>query len=171
MAGNEPGSQAVHPARSDVSRDIQALLGFAESGSPGTHPYVVLLGLRSYDTPSLLKRLVEGLSFAAFRRLQRNMDLSQQELAELVDMSTRTLARRREKGRLESDESDRLVRLARVFALTIELFEGDVEAARSWLQRPQIALGGATPFQMLKTGVGTREVEALIGRLEHGVYS
>ena len=58
-----------------------------------------------------------------------------------------------------------------MFARTIELFEGDVESARSWLMRPVLALGGAVPFEMLKTEVGAREVENLITRLEHGVFS
>jgi len=39
-----------------------------------------------------------------------------------------------------------------------------------WLTRAQPALGGAIPLELAKTGLGTREVEALIGRLEHGVF-
>jgi putative toxin-antitoxin system antitoxin component (TIGR02293 family) len=50
------------------------------------------------------------------------------------------------------------------------LFEGDRDAAADWLTRPQPALGGAVPLELAKTGLGTREVEALIGRLEHGVF-
>lgn len=154
-----------------VPSDIRALRRLVEAGPPGKHPYVVLLGLRSFDTPSLTRNLLEGLSFESLVRLQKNMDLPLKELAHLIDISTRTLARRRDRGRLEPDESDRLVRLSRVFALALELFEGDVESARSWLSRPQPALGDATPLDMVRTEVGAREVEALIGGLEHGVYS
>lgn len=157
--------------RKAIPKDILAFRSFMESGSPGKHPYVVLLGLRSFDTPALVRALKKGLSFAAFHRFRNNIDLSIKELAELVAIRPRTLNRRQEKGRLLPDESDRLVRVSRVVALAIELFEGDVPAARSWLSRPQIALGGVSPFEMLKTEVGTREVETLIGRLEHGVFS
>ncbi len=37
------------------------------------------------------------------------------------------------------------MRLARVFAATLSLFEGSVEPARRWFVSPQPALGGATP--------------------------
>ena len=157
--------------RENVSRDILKYLEYIYHGAPGKHPYVVFLGLRSFDTPGLLKRLEVGLSYAAFERFQRNMDLSMRELAELVQISLRTLSRRKEKGRLEPDESDRLVRLSRIFGKTLELFEGDYTAARAWLSRKQIGLGEAMPLDLVKSEVGAREVEALIGRLEHGVFS
>ena len=92
--------------------------------SAAAHPYLVFLGLRIFDTAGLLDRLDRGLSFASFNRLRQNIDLSQEELAALVQISPRTLARRRAQKRLETDESDRLVRLSRVFGKSVELFEG-----------------------------------------------
>ena len=70
----------------------------------------------------------------------------------------------------EPDESDRLLRASRVFGRALELFEGDPEAARRWLGLPQPALGGATPLAFARTEAGAREVEDLVGRLEHGVF-
>ncbi|HSK74788.1 MAG TPA: antitoxin Xre/MbcA/ParS toxin-binding domain-containing protein, partial [Pyrinomonadaceae bacterium] len=67
--------------------------------------------------------------------------------------------------------SDRLLRISRIFALSIELFEGNIEDARRWLLSSQKALGNKTPFAMSKTEIGAREVENLIGRLEHGVFT
>ncbi len=72
---------------------------------------------------------------------------------------------------MQPDESDRLVRLARVFSRAIELFEGDSEGAQEWMMRPNRAFGEVSPFEMVKTDVGAREVENLIGRIEHGVIS
>jgi putative toxin-antitoxin system antitoxin component (TIGR02293 family) len=51
------------------------------------------------------------------------------------------------------------------------LFEGDANAARQWLTAPQPALGGSTPGDYAATELGAREVENLIGRLEHGIPS
>ncbi|MEN8007458.1 MAG: antitoxin Xre/MbcA/ParS toxin-binding domain-containing protein [Candidatus Krumholzibacteriota bacterium] len=135
------------------------------------HPYLVFLGLRKFDTPRLLDRIDDGLSFASFNRLRHNINLSQEELADLVQISPRTLARRRADKRMETDESDRLVRLSRVFGKTVELFEGDDASAREWLARPQVGLGGKRPLDLLGSEVGAREVEALIDRLEHGVFA
>ena len=139
--------------------------------SSGQHEYVSLLGLKSFDSATLMKRVEEGVSFAAFERLKRNLKVSSRELADVVLITQRTLARRKRAGRLDPDESDRLVRVSRVFGRAIELFEGDVESARSWLMSPIIALGGGVPFAMLRTEVGAREVEGVITRLEHGVFS
>jgi putative toxin-antitoxin system antitoxin component (TIGR02293 family) len=139
-------------------------------GTAGRHEYLALLGLRSFDTAALVKRLQQGISYAAFERLKKNLGVTSQELAEAALISRRTLARRKQSGRLRPDESDRLVRLARVFAEAIDLFVGDTDAARSWMRKASRALGGASPFEMARTEVGTREVEHLIARAEHGVF-
>ena len=152
----------------------EAALDYAATmptGAPGHHAYLALLGLRSFDTAGLVRRLEEGISYAAFERLKRKLKVSSQELADATLITQRTLARRKKAGRMQPDESDRLVRLARVFSRAIELFEGDSEGAQAWMMRPNRAFGGVSPFEMAKTEVGAREVENLIGRIEHGVIS
>jgi len=138
---------------------------------PERHAYLALLGLRTIDTPRLLDRVEEGFVFSALEHFQRASELSTSEVAELVQIKPRTLSRRREEGRLQPDESDRLVRAARVVGRALDLFEGDVRAARQWLSTAQLALGGASPLSLARTEVGAREVENLIGRLEEGVFS
>ena len=70
---------------------------------------------------------------------------------------------------MQPDESDRLVRFARVFSRAIELYGGNVDSAQAWMMRPNRALGGASPFEMARTEVGAREVEKLVHQIEHGV--
>jgi putative toxin-antitoxin system antitoxin component (TIGR02293 family) len=53
--------------------------------------------------------------------------------------------------------------------LALQLFEGNLQETRSWLTTPHMALAGEAPLAFAKTGVGAREVEHLIGRLEHGI--
>ncbi len=149
--------------------DLAEMQDRIKTGRIQGHYYVALLGLRAYDALSLYASVRKGFSFAAFDHLQRNAALSAQALAELAEIPARTLVRRREQGRLDAGESDRLVRLARVFGRALELFEGDLDGAREWLSAAQRALGGMTPLAMAKTDVGAREVEQLIGRLEYGV--
>ena len=59
--------------------------------------------------PRSSKRLDEGLSYAAFERLKRRLEVSSQELADAALITRRTLARRKKTGQMQSDESDRLV--------------------------------------------------------------
>jgi putative toxin-antitoxin system antitoxin component (TIGR02293 family) len=66
--------------------------------------------------------------------------------------------------------SDRLYRLARIFALAEEVLE-DREQAREWLRSPQVGLNNRVPFVLMETEAGAREVEDLLLRIEHGVLS
>ena len=154
-------------AGEDLRRFRRAL---AEGGA-SVPAYAALLGMRPADTFELREQVEAGLPFSALERLGRNLALPLADVAALVQVPLRTLTRRRASGRLETDESDRLVRAARIFGAALDLFDGDLEAAKSWLSTAQPALGGATPLAMARTGVGAREVEHLIGRLEHGVFS
>lgn len=133
------------------------------------HAYALLLGLKVKDAAGLHARVEEGLSYAALERILRILDLPASRVSELLRIPARTLARRRAAKRLRADESDRLVRLARVVGLTLQLFEGSLDEARGWLSAPQRALGDRTPLEFASSEVGTREVENLIGRLEHGI--
>ena len=139
--------------------------------SRGPNAYVILLGLRSFDTPTLHKKVEQGFAFSALLKILRLMALPLQVLAEILLIPPRTLQRRKATGRLEPDESDRLLRLSRIYGKAIELFEGDNPAALQWLQTPLTALGGASPLAMSKTEPGAQEVERLISRLEYGVFS
>jgi putative toxin-antitoxin system antitoxin component (TIGR02293 family) len=161
------GLHAPDPATPDLAAFQRSL----RRGGPGAHAWALLLGLRHFDTAELLARLADGLAYSALEHFQRNVELPLHRVAEMVQVPPRTLARRKEQGRLRPDESDRLIRASRVFARALELFEGDAEAARDWLGSAQPALGGAAPFDLVKSELGAREVEAVIGRLEHGAFS
>ncbi len=153
----------------DTNADIAVIQDRISSGHRQGHYYMALLGLRTYDPVKIFERVSDGFSYSAFEHFQRNASLSTGALAELTQIPPRTLARRREQGRLEPGESDRLVRFAKVFGRTLELFEGATDAARAWLSAPQRALGGVTPLAFAATDVGAGEVLNLIGRLEHGI--
>lgn len=122
----------------------------------------------SIEAAHLVQR---GLTFRRLQDFQEASGLSLEQISRVASISARTLSRRQEEGRLKSDESDRLVRVARVFDLAVGLFEGDRAGAREWLEKPQAALGGEVPLEFSSTDVGAREVEKLIARLEHGILS
>lgn len=130
-----------------------------------------LLGLGVADPGALHERIERGLPFACLLRLQQALDRPLAELASDLRIPPRTLARRREEGRLTPEESDRLVRLARLVEQAIALFEGDLATARRWLGTPARGLGRRVPLAFARTEAGAREVERLLGRLEYGVVA
>jgi putative toxin-antitoxin system antitoxin component (TIGR02293 family) len=93
------------------------------------------------------------------------------EIASIIGTPPRTLARRKASGRLSSEESEKLLRLSAIFEMTMDLFDGDRENALAWLSSPKRELESRTPLEYSRTEIGAREVENLIGRLEHGTYS
>jgi len=118
-----------------------------------------------------VKQVKKGFPYRAIERFQRASRLPTERIARIVEIPPRTLARRKAVGRLTKAESERLLRLAMVFEKAMNLFEGNLDAARAWLEGPQKALGGEAPLSALETEIGAREVEDVIGRLEHGVFT
>lgn len=83
----------------------------------------------------------------------------------------RTLERRISAGEnLTTTEADGIARLTRTVGQARETF-GDPGIADEWLRSPNPALDGNVPIEMAATDVGAREVETVLGRIAHGVYS
>ncbi|MEO5914007.1 MAG: antitoxin Xre/MbcA/ParS toxin-binding domain-containing protein [Luteolibacter sp.] len=112
--------------------------------------------------------LRQGMPRDAFESLRDDLGVSTEEFAEILGIPTRTLARRTD--RFKPDESERLLRVGSVVQKALDVLE-DKESARRWMTQPKRALGGLTPLRCCDTEIGAREVEALLGRIEHGVFS
>jgi len=110
----------------------------------------------------------EGIPTAAVDALTRTLRVTQSELALSLGIPDRTLARRKKEGMLNSEESAKLVRLARTIERAEEVFE-DLDAALNWLKSPNAALAGTTPLSLLDTDIGAESVMDTLGRIEHGV--
>lgn len=131
-----------------------------------------LVGINARKSSDLIGYVRHGLPVTTLKTLGKRTGLTSEQVRVGIGMSERTLARRRKQAeKLTSEESDRVFRFSRVFSSAIHLFEGDADAARQWFLSPNRAFAGQSPLDMIQTEVGAREVESLIGRLEHGVFS
>lgn len=130
-----------------------------------------LIGIKTADNLKLAKKVEAGFSFEALERLGKTTGLSLEKLRVAVRITPRTLTRRKKENKLSPEESDRLVSVSRLLAQAFELFEGNTEAGLRWFQSPNRALGSLSPLAASATETGAREVENLIGRLEHGVFT
>ena len=128
--------------------------------------------LRSQPGTALewVRLIRNGISAAAVDALARALKLTQSELASALAIPERTLARRKKEGTLNSEESAKIVRLARVLERAEAVFE-DRDAALDWLKSPNAALAGATPLSLIDTDIGTQSVTDTLGRIEHGVFA
>jgi putative toxin-antitoxin system antitoxin component (TIGR02293 family) len=126
---------------------------------------------RALNTDDDLQSAIrEGFPPSVVEKVMDSAGLTLKELAGSLDLSPRSLQRRRHSGRLARYESDRLYRLARIVALA-KYSIGDPAAAARWLRRPNRALGGSSPLELVDTELGARSVEDLLGRIAYGGVS
>jgi len=95
---------------------------------------------------------------------------SDQEIFAFV-VPKRTLMRRRaNKQPLSVEETDKALRLDRVASQASRVFGDDAKAYR-WLRKPKRQLSGETPLAFLASEAGARVVEAMLYRIEHGIFA
>ncbi len=88
-----------------------------------------------------------------------------------VVIPARTLKHRKaRKEPLTPDESDKLVRLIRVYDQAVQVFGRKGEALQ-WLNQPKKRFHGRTPIQMLRTDLGGRMVEEMLGQIDEGMFA
>src|SRR5258705_4890715 len=111
-----------------------------------------------------------GFPHSAVERFLESSGLSMQEIASSLDLSIRSLQRRKHEGRLARYESDRLYRLAQLGVLAAH-YLGDHERAIEWLRRPNHVLGGVAPLKIVDTQLGARQGENVLRRICYGGVS
>lgn len=115
----------------------------------------------------LIDAVRSGLPVRAIEHLIESGRMTLAEI-DLAVLPRKTLSHRRKIGTLTMEQSDRLIRAARVIAEAEETF-GSQEKAGKWLRRPTAALDGEKPIALLDTSEGAAQVEALLGRIAHGI--
>ena len=115
----------------------------------------------------------KGIAVSDAESLRAHWNIPANRFAEILGTSTRQWSRLRNQPKtslLGSVETDRLLRVKSVLAKAEAIF-ADNEKAISWTNRPNKALGGEVPLTLMDTDAGVRQIETVLTRLEHGVYS
>lgn len=131
--------------------------------------HILSIDVKADNIDQLISQLKEGLSTDSFDKLKRRLNISDNVLSRIVQIPKRTLNRRREGGRLRTDESERILRLAQVYDMALDVF-GSRKKAETWLKKPARGLGGKVPLEYADTDLGAHEVINLLGRIDHGVF-
>lgn len=127
------------------------------------------LGLTPPVSEAEILRIVEGqLPPTVIRRLVA-LGLQPAEI-DAVIIPRRTLQHRRSRReKLTVEESDRVLRAARVLSLA-ETVYGSRDRALAWLRRPHPRLDGRAPLALLNTDTGSRIVEELLTQIDEGIF-
>lgn len=122
---------------------------------------------RNQDWRHIVEASRQGFTVALVDAVVESGRLTAAEIDTVV-LTRRDLASRRKVGTLTPEQSDRLARVMHVLLAAEETF-GSRELAARWLRRPSTTLDGDAPIDHLDTTSGTREVERILGRIDHGI--
>jgi putative toxin-antitoxin system antitoxin component (TIGR02293 family) len=127
------------------------------------------LGVPVPKTDQQMLEIVERqLPTSAINRVLA-LGLTRSEIDTLV-IPLRTLQHRRSRReKLTVEESDRVMRVARLLSQAESVYESR-ERALAWLRRPHPRLDGRPPLEMLRTDTGSRIVEEFLVQIDEGMF-
>ncbi len=115
----------------------------------------------------LIRRIERGLSVAALDRISGALAPNDRSFKYRI-VPRPTYARRKKDRRLSFEESARLARLARIWAFAKEVWGGE-EEGRAFMFRRHLLLEDERPIDVvIKSEIGARLVEEVLGGLAYG---
>jgi putative toxin-antitoxin system antitoxin component (TIGR02293 family) len=112
----------------------------------------------------------EGVSKRDLEHLKEKAELDYDNLARALSVTRATLINKQKDQKFGSVVSEKIVSLADIYSYGYEVFE-DEDKFNRWMFRPNQALGGTAPYELVDNQFGREEVRNLIGRIDYGVYS
>ncbi len=112
----------------------------------------------------------EGVSKKDLEILKSKTNMDYTSLAKALSVTRATLINKKQGERFNPSLSERIVSLADLYSFGFEIFE-DEALFNSWMQKPNKALGGEIPLEVIDNQFGREEVKNVIGRIAYGVYS
>jgi len=139
---------------------------------PSQPPVMTLwdeLNLPSADN-EILALIHRGFEPTMIKQVSQVTGFTDSVIRQVLKLPDSAALNRRKHKRFTTAESDRIHSLIIAVNAALLLFEGNREAACSWLQAPCPALDTHSPIESLCTTIDLQQVLRLIHRLEHGVH-
>lgn len=158
---------SVSPRQGTGSR--KSTVGFFSSGT------VILSDIsdkpESHMTPLEKMDIARtGISKKALETLKEKTELDYDKLAVALAVTRATLINKKGDEKFNTSLSERIIDLANIYSYGYEVFE-DVTRFNQWMFRPNRALGGQSPYDLIDNQFGREEIRDIIGRIDYGVYS
>lgn len=111
-----------------------------------------------------------GILKSSVENLANVLNIPMRDMAVLLNLSYKTLARKKKDEAFGNLVSSLSVEIANTVAKGLAVFE-DTEKLNRWLLKENEGLNGQKPFDLLNTPTGIKLVSQILGRIEDGVYS
>ncbi len=111
-----------------------------------------------------------GLSKKDLESLKFKTKLDYGKLATALSVTRATLINKKKQEKFNTVLSERILSLADIYSYGYEVFK-DEDRFNQWMFRPNQALNGRLPYDIIDNQFGREEVKDIIGRIAYGVYS
>jgi putative toxin-antitoxin system antitoxin component (TIGR02293 family) len=124
------------------------------------------LGVDIVSEADLAQAVGNRISLKALSHLARS-GFSEREIEQFIIPARTRRHREARREALTVEESDRLVRMARIQSIAEDVL-GDLEKANRWLRQGLGILDGKMPLEVARTEAGARVVEKILATLDWG---
>jgi len=141
-------------------------------GTP-THRVIALMGIHQKKVGNdndFIAMIREGVPKEAMDNLMDITGLNAQEMASITHTSDRTLRRYTAKTKLNQEQSERMIELAKLYSRGEDVL-GTLDNFKTWMDTPQMAFGNKRPKEYLDTSLGIEWITDELGRIEHGIFA
>lgn len=112
----------------------------------------------------------EQIPVFLLKKFMESIGASQNMMAKIMGVATRTLQRELSKKQLSSELSDRFLLLIDLYKEGIEAFY-TLDTFRNWLESEKSTFHGKKPFELMHSVTGIQQVREEIIRTKHGILS
>jgi putative toxin-antitoxin system antitoxin component (TIGR02293 family) len=123
------------------------------------------------DKPLLISIIREGVPYSFFELVQRIAPFNDNDWADFLDISTKSLQRYKESARhFKPIQTEKIIEMAEVSNIGLDVF-GSMEKFKLWLDTPNYALGKLKPMELLKDSYGKEMVIGELTRINYGILA
>jgi putative toxin-antitoxin system antitoxin component (TIGR02293 family) len=112
----------------------------------------------------------DGVSKNDLELLKRKTALDYTMLAKALSVTRATLINKKKNEKFNAGLSEKILGMADLYSYGFEVFE-DEDRFNQWMSKPNKALNGKAPYDLIDNQFGREEVKNLIGRIDYGIYS
>jgi len=123
------------------------------------------------DKMMLIATIRAGIPWSLFELIQKITPFSEQEWAEFLNISTKSLQRYKQDARsFKSIHSEKIIEMAEVTEVGKDVF-GGLEKFNLWLNTPNFALGKLKPKELLRDSYGKELIMIELHNINHGILA
>ncbi|MFT3702413.1 MAG: DUF2384 domain-containing protein [Agriterribacter sp.] len=111
-----------------------------------------------------------GVPKKALDNLLDNTGITIPEISRIIRTSDRTLRRYTATQKLNPEQSERVIELAKLYSRGEEVF-GNMDAFKIWMNSTVMALGNKKPKEFLDTSIGIDLLMNELGKIEQGIFA